>query len=539
MTDGLETDLDLENLNAQTIHPSERKQSIRAVLRSLSFSEDPSKRTNNVHESGNFLEDLALKRRDSRQERPASSRRVFSEMADGMALVLMALQVFFLMVAVAYTAQFYSQSFERTWTNFWILAKLGPLFLFISLFTAFASSIPLYYFPRATIHAVSVSVLGFFVYNTLSHFPSFLSGNFASLLTLLFLALYYFRGLKHLELTCRFIQSASRICWRNYLSLAFVFGSYAFCIYSYLLIWSCGVVLIQSSSLPEYPKLALLFYSFISVLLCTAFLRDLLQIWLSRVIYSSTFAYSERPVIVTSTIKRSQTDNSSTSPNSSYEETRRFVSKDSMWWCLGTASRSAFHLVLRAFQIHIWILALIQIFFPKFGPPADPKCVVDIFHVPTAIYGTSYTKSRRYVTDTMVDHGMDKISVDLYLRTFIYYMISYACGILSLIIIARLTRLLGYPADSFQFKISFLLDCTWSLFTTSLPVHFACIFVGCGVVLLFTAVDSVHMILCWSICEIPTSVSALETELMHTLVSTYHARLDLRRFSGDRIRISV
>ena len=67
MTDGLETDLDLENLNAQTIHPSERKQSIRAVLRSLSFSEDPSKRTNNVHESGNFLEDLALKRRDSRQ----------------------------------------------------------------------------------------------------------------------------------------------------------------------------------------------------------------------------------------------------------------------------------------------------------------------------------------------------------------------------------------------------------------------------------------------------------------------------------------
>ena len=203
-----------------------------------------------------------------------------------------------------------------------------------------------------------------------------------------------------------------------------------------------------------------------------------------------------------------------------------------MWWCLGTASRSAFHLVLRAFQVYIWILSLIQIFFPNFGPPADPNCVLDVFHVPTAIYGTSFTKSRRFVADTMVNHGMDKISVDLYLRTFIYYMISYACGIMSLL------SIWGLLGPEYKFKISFIIDCTWSILTTSSPVHFACIFVIFGTILFFTAIDSVHMILCWSICETPTSVSALEPELMHSLVTNYHARLDLRRFSGDRIRTS-
>ena len=534
---------DDSTLNQQTVYPSGQQQSITSLLKSLSTSSE-SNSSSIVSAPRRFMEDLALRNRNNFQ----SKRRVFIEISDGVSLFLMILQVLIWIVLTLLTA-FYSKDDgikTEIINEIFILLKFGPLFIILATSIALFSSVFLYFFTNFTIHFVSLSVLGFNFYNATSSFPyKFTSGNFASLLTFLFLAIYYVRGLKHLPLTCNFIKSATRICWRNHVSLAFVFLTYASIGFFYLITWSTSILIIQSSNLKNYFKTFSLIYFIFSLMLSSAFLRDFLQIWLSRIIYNSTFAYTGHPVIVTSLTKKHSTipdsdlENPQTSQtpqicdqNSplSYEETKRIVSRDSMWWCMGTAARSSFHLFLRAFQIHTWILALIQVFSPNFGPPANPKCVLDVFHVPTAIYGTSYNKSIRFVEDTMVDHGMDQISVDLYLRTFIYYMISYVCGVLSLMAIWFLF------GDQYKFKVSFLLDAISSLLNNSLPIHFACIFAIFGVVLFFTSIDSVHMILCWSICESPTSVSTLEPELMHVLVTNYHARLDLRRFSGDRIR---
>ena len=537
----------VDSINQQTVHPSGHQQSITSLLKSLSTSESNSSVASAPRK---FLEDLALRSRNRFQ----SKKRVFIDISDGVSLLLMFLQVALWINLTLVTGLAFHGPFDDIKKDIFNILKFGPLFLLLSSSIAFLSSVILYFFTTFTIHFVSLSVLAFNLFNASSNYLNFTAGNLASLLTFLFLALYYIRGLKHLPLTCHFIKSASRLCWRNHVSLAFVFVSYTFIGFFYLITWTSSILIIQSSNLSGHFKTAALIYCVFSLMLSSAFLRDFLQIWLSRIIYNSTFAYTGRPVIVTSLTKKmsisdienpnipeninSNNDSSSkNAPNSplnsiggSYEETRRIVSRDSMWWCMGTAARSSFHLVLRAFQIHIWILSLIQTVFPNFGPPADPKCVLDVFHVPTAIYGTSYNKSRRFVEDTMVDHGMDKISVDLYLRTFIYYMISYACGVLSLL---SVWLLLG---DTYKFKVSFLVEATWSLLTVSHPIHFAFIFVLFGVILYFTSIDSVHMILCWSICESPTSVSALEPELMHVLVTNYHARLDLRRFCGDRIR---
>lgn len=544
----------------QTVHPSGRQQSITSLLKSLSSSEE-STAASTASAPRRFLEDLALRSRNNFQ----SKRRFFIEISDGVALLFMFLQVF-IWISLTLITAFYGEG-QVKGHNLFTVFKFGPFFIFLALIISLISSVILYFFTHFTIHLVSLSVLTFNFYNVVSNLPEhrFTMGNFASLLTFLFLALYYVRGLKHLSLTCHFIKSAARICWRNHLSLAFVFLVYTSMAFLYLITWSASILIIQSSR-TNFKTISII-YCIFSLMLTSAFLRDFLQIWLSRIIYSSTFAYTGRPVIVTSLTKKpfilekdtiervtdteanSETFTDIEQPNTllnipqspecsvnsplAYEETRRVVSRDSMWWCLGTAARSSFHLLLRAFQIHNWILALVQVFFPNFGPPANPKCVLDVFHVPTAIYGTSYNKSIRFVEDTMVDHGMDQISVDLYLRTFIYYMISYACGVLTLLSIWTVF------GDEYKFKVSFLLDSISSLLSSSSPVHFACIFAVFGVVLFFTSIDSVHMILCWSICESPTSVSALEPELMHVLVTNYHTRLDLRRFSGDRIRTTM
>ena len=528
----------LNESTQHTVKPSGRQQSIRTLLQSLSSSSSTQPRfalDSFPHASRRFLEDLALRSRNKFR----SERRVFSDMSDGVAFLLMGLNV---AIWGVLTLCFIDKETLSLCSNtVFTLLKIGPLFLSISISIAFISSIFLYLVPRFTVHSVSLSVLLFTLYTASFNLPQlkFNYGNFASLLTFTFLLLYYLKGLKHLPLTFKFIKSASRICWRNHVSLGFVFFSYALFIYIYLITWSLSILIIQNTKkiTVPYAKASILCYFLLSLLLFGSFLRDLLQIWLSRIIYTSTFAYPSKPVVVTSLLKRDPVAQDCEFPGSfsdspTYEETQRVVSRESMWWCMGTASRSAFHLVLRAFQVHTWILSLVQIYFPNFGSPADPKCVLDVFHVPTAIYGTSFTKSRRFVADTMVNHGMDQISVDLYLRIFIYYMISYACFVLSLL---SVWALLG---SDYRFKISFIVDFTWSIFTTSSPVHFACIFVASGTILYFTAIDSVHMILCWSICETPTSVSSLEPELMHTLVTNYHARLDLNRFSGDRIRTS-
>lgn len=529
---------DVNNLTSHTVPPSGRQQSITGILKSFSTTSSNDSRLRAA--SKRFLEDLALRSRNRFQ----SKRRVFRDMSDGVAFLLMTLQMI-IWVLFTFISLGGKEASAFDHETFWQILKFTPIFISISMALAALSSLFLYFFTEFTIHTVSLSVLGFCLYIASANLlwnGTFSSGNFFSLLTFLFLAIYYIRGLKHLPLTCKFIQSAARICWRNSFSILFVFASYALVLYAYILTWSTSCSLIQNSPIfTGYTKFAVLFYSLVSLMLVSSFLRDLLQIWLSRIIYTSTFAYPSRQVIVTSLTKRSSgcLDIEATAEaasinesDSEYEETQRIVTRESMWWCVGTASRSAFHLVLRAFQIHIWILALIQIVFPNFGPPADPKCVLDVFHVPTAIYGTSFTKSRRFVADTMVDHGMDKISVDLYLRTFIYYMISYACGVLSL---ATIGKLFG---PQYEFKLSFLVDAMWSVLTHATPVNYTAIIVGFSVILYYTAIDSVHMILCWSICESPTSVSALEPELMGLLVTEYHARLDLRRFTGDRIHAS-
>lgn len=563
-------DLDsLNNLTNHTIQPSGRQQSITTLLlKTLSHSStrnDPANNdnqntTNHNHHSflngttRRFLEDLALRSKNGF----LSKRRVFHEMPDGFAFCLFLAHLgAWIGISLGAVWHLNGTETDKIISTVAILARSGPFLLLIALTISFISSWILYKFTRLTIHVVSLSVLGFMLYNASFNLPhlKFTYGNFASLLTFLFLALYYKKGQKHLALTCHFIESSTRICWRNHVSLVFVFASYSLLIYIYFILWSSSILCIQNcSKLPQLVKSCFLTYSVFSLMIVCCFCRDLLQIWLSRIIYMSTFAYTSRPVMVTSLTRKlsMETDGGNMTSNNSaalkmnimpsdnvdldlelYEATRRIVSRESMWWCMGTAARSAFHLVLRGFQVHIWILALLQVFFPSFGPPADPKCVLDVFHVPTAIYGTSFTKSRRFVADTMVDHGMDRISVDIYLRTFIYYMMSYTCVILGL-----LTVWFCWQDDnnnSYRFKISFLIDCIWSLFTSAQPIHFVCLGIFFGVILFYTAIDSVYMILCWAICETPTSVSALEPELMHSLVSTYHARLDLKRFTGDRI----
>lgn len=533
---------DMNSLTGQTVRPSGRQQSLTSVLKSLSSSSSSSSSdpnpssTSSLSRTGptaRFMQDLALRSKN----RFRSSKRVFIDMADGLALLLMILQaVIWLGLSVGL---YIMRSDPLDMTAIYKLMQVAPLFLGLALVIALISSVFLYFFTSSTVHVVSLSVLCFTLYNVASNLPNFpnpffTSGNFASLITFVFLALYYLRGLKNLPLTCHFLKSASRICWRHHLSLAFVFASYALTIYIYIITWSTSILIIQRSDLRNNFKIAALAYTVCSLMITSAFLRDFLQIWLSRIIYTSTFAYTARPVIVTSLVKRLSLTDEEDLESGSLEETKRVVSRDSMWWCMGTAARSAFHLVIRAFQIHLWILAIVQVFAPQCGPRADPQCVLDVFHVPTAIYGTSYTKSRTFVADTMVDHGMDQISVELYLRTFIYYMISYACGILSLV---AGWRCLGCDS-AFRFKVTFMLDSVWAMFTTAQPVHFAAIFVAFGIILFFTAIDSVHMILCWSICESPTSVSALEPDLMHLLVTFYHARLDLKRFTGDRINVA-
>jgi len=557
-TDTLDFD-SINNLTNHTIPPSGRQQSITTMLlRTLSSSSEgesgvdptllPPLRAHFKRSSTRkFLEDLALRSKN----RFLSPRRVFHEMPDGVAFFLL-LGHFVAWIGMTGFAFYRLESADSVISTLGILVRSAPFLILVSFSISLLSAWILYKATRFTIHLVSLSVLGFMIYNAGFNLPElkFTSGNFASLLTFFFLALYYIRGKKHLALTCHFIKSSTRICWRNHVSLVFVFASYAFLLYAYFLLWSASILTIQHcSNLPSIIKTTFLTFSVFSIMIMCCFFRDLLQIWLSRIIYMSTFAYTTRPVVVTSLTRKismdiavagvsplcnnnladDQHDEEATAA-ALYEATRRIVSRESMWWCVGTAARSAFHLVLRGFQVHIWILALIQVFFPSFGPPAEPKCVLDVFHVPTAIYGTSYTKSRLFVADTMVDHGMDRISVDIYLRTFLYYMMSYACVILGL-----LTVWLAWQDPAYRFKISFLLDCIWALFTHAEPVHFVCLGVFFGVILFYTAIDSVYMILCWAICETPTSVSALEPELMHSLVSTYHARLDLNRFTGDRI----
>ena len=548
--------------NNMTIHPCGHQQSLLTLVRSISSSYPPPPRR--------FLENLALRSRNRRQ----SQKRIFIDLPDCTAFFLMALQqIIWIAICVfcLFSSNFDQFNNPKIKVTIHSLIRLGPFLILYAMVLTFLSTIILYNFTIITVHLVSLSVLLLTIYNAASNLfqLKFSSGNFASLLTFIFLSIYYFRALKHLPLTSIFIKSSAKICWRNHVSLLFIFAAYAVLVYSYLIVWSFSILVIQeSSNIFRLQQIIFLIMSTISMMLFSAFLRDLLQIWISRIIYNSTFAHTQRPVIVTSLTRNTNTNtkaiediennipntkvnglrnNSLTSSSSSlsdnvmlsslsdssFEETQRLVSRESLWWCVGTAARSAFHLVLRGFQVHIWILALIQIIFPNFGPPADPQCVLDIFHVPTAIYGTSFIKSRKFVNDTMVDHGMDKISVDIYLRTFIYYMMSYACLILGLL---STWYIFG---DNYRFKTSFFFDSMWSLLNHSESLHFACFFIIFGVVLVLTAIDSVHMILCWSICESPTSVSALEPDLMYLLVATYHARLDLRRFSGDRIHTNT
>lgn len=526
-----------QSISQYTIHPSQRHQTFVNLLRSLSSSL-------NTSGAKKFLEDLALRSRNRYQ----SDRRVFRDLPDGFAFLLLVILilVWFTLSASASWSIFHDPKSAEIITSISQVLSLliwqGPLALLLSMTISFISSLILYQWTVPFIHITSLTVLSFTLFNGLSSLPfgKFGSGNCAALLTFLFLGIFYVRGVKHIPLTAHFIKSASRICWRNRVYLSFVFTVYAVLLIALILFWSTSILFLQQTAWLKYFRISSLVVATFVFVLFGSFLRDLLQIWLSRIIYMTTFAYSARPVTVTSVARRPSNivpdslddledrHDPVDDPFSVLEETQRQVSRESLWWCTGTAARSSFHLTLRAFQVHIWLLTLLQVFV-KWGPPVDPRCVLDVFHVPTAIYGTSYSKSRRFVGETMVDHGLDKISVDIYLRTFIYYMLSYACGIITLLLI---WSLLG---SQFTFHPNFLTASAASLLTASLPVHFIFFYVFCGTVLFMTAIDSVHMILCWAICETPTSVSALEPKLMHVLVSSYHARLDLKRFTGDRI----
>lgn len=468
-----------------------------------------------------FLEELAL--RSKRQYR--SQRRMIRDLPDGMALLLMVLQFLLTVAAILWAWSGTDGSF-RAWPVLRGLLRVGPWAFSISFLATFASIFLLYFRTEAMLHGFSVGVLGFLFYSAVPwrSWSSFGLTHCMALGTFLFLALYYVRAWTHIQLSAQFIQSAGRICWRHRTHLGVVYLSYALVINVYLLAWCTGIVVIQSARISG--KWVLLSWMLLNFLFTAAFSRDLLQIWLSRVIYFASFM---SPATITGSLITSLSRQPSRAlPGElDLQPTHRPVVRDSMFWCVGTAARSSFSLVRRAFELHLWVLALVQVCFPDCGPDANPKCVLDVFHVPTAIYGTSYLKSRKFVAETMFDHGMDKISVDIYFRTFIYYILTYADGILALLL---LSWWIGFP-----FKVSFLPSAILAILEVggarASEGDFVVFFVLAGTVLVMTCIDSVHMILCWAICETPTKVTALEPELMEVLVSRYHARLDLKRLS--------
>lgn len=186
---------DVNNLTSQTLPPSGRQQSITRILKSLESTQPPRK----------FLEDLALRSKNRFQ----SKRRVFRDMPDGFALLLMCLQMIGWII-LSLACLFVSidndhLDLDGIKGTIWELLKYSPIFIWLSLSTAFLSSLFLHLFTNFTIHFVSISVSGFVFYAATFNLPNrlFSSGNFASLLTFLFLTLYYVRGLKHLPLTCK------------------------------------------------------------------------------------------------------------------------------------------------------------------------------------------------------------------------------------------------------------------------------------------------------------------------------------------------
>jgi hypothetical protein len=469
--------------------------------------------------SRRFLEELAIRsRRYFRSE-----RRVIKDLPDGFALLLMIGQ-FLGAVALCLWAA------TRTPESFSLAEALRPTFYYcplsflIAFSVTFGSIFVLHRYTKAVLHAVSVVVIGFNLYNSLPIRQSFGVANGMALCTSIFLGLFYVRAWPHMRLSAQFIQSAGRICWRNRVHLAIVYAVHAVAINLFLFGWCAGILVVQAAEIPL--KKVLLMGMLLSFMVTGAFLRDLLQIWLSRIVYFSTF-------MAPGTVSGALITSISRQPSMmmpgevALQPTYRLVARESMIWCVGTAARSAFSLVLRAFEIHIWLLQLAQACFPKLGPDANPKCVLDVFHVPTAIYGTSYRKSRRFVAETMFDHGMDRISIDIYIRTFIYYVLAWANGIGAL-------WCLSYLAP-FKFHLSCLASTVLALLGWSDVAadasSFAVMFVLTGTVLMVTGIDSVHMILCWAVCETPATVSVLEPELMHVLVADYHARLDLKRLS--------
>lgn len=480
-----------------------------------------------------FMQELALRSRN----RFRSDRRFIKDLPDASALLVMIAQ-FSIWVALAGWALTAPWSAALRQEHFWNLFRSGVVSFATSIAFTLFSCVLLYHLTGIVVHAVSVAVLTVVFVSVLGSVVS--AGINVScvtgLLTFVFLALYYVRGLAYSELSCMFIKCAGRICWRNLSLLMAVYATYIPVVFGYALAWSASVWALQVAPLPTWIRFSVLTYCSLSFLVTGAFLRDFLQIWLSRVIYLKSFRHGgELATVVTSLARRPSVapeptdDPFDISSDDDLEEIRRQITRESMWWCVGTASRSAFHLVLRAFSVHLWLLALVQVFAPAFGPPANPTCVLDVFHVPTAIYGTSFTKSRNFVGETMLNHGMDKISVDVYIRTFIYYMFTYGNGIVILLALQWLLH--------FSFQLDFISASALSIFANADVRHFVVFFVGVAAILIVTSIDSVHMILCWAICETPTAVSHMEPLLMATLVSQYHARLDLKRFTGDRIEI--
>ena len=484
------------------------------------------------------MKELALRSRTNYR----SDRRIFRDLPDGLALLVMATQFVLWLGLIGFSlASSWSRAMFKN--EFVLLAWQGPTAFAIASLITLLSCIVLYHLTALTLHTYSISVLIFVFVSALHGLPkSFSVGNGAGIVTFLFLALYYWRGWAHSKLSQMFIKSATRICWRNLGRLTVVYLAYFVALLAYLLVWCAGIWSIQRAPWTAAFKIVAVSCCMISFMLTGAFMRDFLQIWLSRVIYLNTFRHGgDRATFVTSITRRpsilintlpNNNSNSLVNEDSDedLEQVRRKVTRESMWWCMGTACRSAFHLVLRGVSVHLWILALIQVCFPRFGPPANPTCVLDVFHVPTAIYGTSFSKSRKFVGETMLNHGMDKISVDVFIRTFIYYMFTYANGMIALL-------LLQWPLH-FKFRSDFVFASMFSMYSGAGMGHFAVVFAAVAAILIVTSIDSVYMILCWAICETPTTVSYLEAELMTTLVSKYHARLDLKRFSGDCIEIN-
>lgn len=497
---------------------------VRGALNSLSSSFS-SQSTNE------FMKELALRSRTNNR----SDRRIFRDMPDGLALLLMTTQ-FVLWLGLIVFSLASSWSHQMFKNELLLLLWQGPAAFAVASLITLLSCVVLYHLTALTLHTYSIGVLIFVFVSALSGVPiSFGVGNVAGIVTFLFLALYYWRGWAHSKLSQMFIKSATRICWRNLVRLTVVYLAYFLVLLAYLLVWCAGIWSLQRAPWSTAFKIVAVTCCMISFMLTGAFMRDFLQIWLSRVIYLNTFRHGgDRATFVTSITRRPSTMLSSNclqeDSDDDLEQIRRKVTRESMWWCLGTACRSAFHLVLRGVSVHLWVFALIQVCFPRFGPPANPTCVLDVFHVPTAIYGTSFTKSRKFVGETMLNHGMDKISVDVFIRTFIYYMFTYANGMIALLI-------LQWPLN-FKFRSDFVFASMFSMYSGAGMGHFAVVFAAVSAILIVTSIDSVYMILCWAICETPTSVSYLEAELMTTLVSQYHARLDLKRFSGDCIEIN-